>query len=98
MPRWNYERALVKCLSCLTHRVSRLTGALMIEQSRHVPLRSMPWDPDTATEEVDEIVADVLADLMECGSGLHVRSMAGAGMATAASTFAPPASFRRSHI
>jgi hypothetical protein len=33
----------------------------MIEQSRHVPLRSVPWDPDTAAEAIDEIVADALA-------------------------------------
>src|SRR5258708_27584187 len=33
----------------------------MIEQSRHVPLRSAAWDPDTAAEAINEIVADVLA-------------------------------------
>jgi hypothetical protein len=33
----------------------------MIEQSRHVPLRSVPWDPDNAAEAINEIVADVLA-------------------------------------
>jgi len=33
----------------------------MIEQSRHVPLRSVPWDPDTAAEAINEIVTDALA-------------------------------------
>jgi hypothetical protein len=33
----------------------------MIEQSRHVPPRSVPWDPDTAAEAINEIVTDALA-------------------------------------
>src|SRR5260370_8340230 len=32
----------------------------MIEQSRHVPLRSVPWDPDSAGEAINEIVTDAL--------------------------------------
>jgi hypothetical protein len=33
----------------------------MIEQSRHVPLWSAAWDPDTAAEAINEIVTDALA-------------------------------------
>jgi hypothetical protein len=33
----------------------------MIEQSRHVPLRSVPWDPDIAAGAIDEIATDALA-------------------------------------
>src|SRR5215468_8217449 len=33
----------------------------MIEQSRHVSLHPVPWDPDAAAQAIDEIVADVLA-------------------------------------
>jgi hypothetical protein len=33
----------------------------MIEQSRHLPLRPAPWDPDTAAEAINEIVADAIA-------------------------------------
>jgi hypothetical protein len=32
----------------------------MIELSRHVPLRSMAWDPGAAAQAIDEIVADAL--------------------------------------
>jgi hypothetical protein len=30
-------------------------------QSRHVPLRPLPWDSATATRAIDEIIADALA-------------------------------------
>jgi hypothetical protein len=33
----------------------------MIEQARHVPLRSVPWDPDIAAEAINEVVTDALA-------------------------------------
>jgi Lanthionine synthetase C-like protein len=33
----------------------------MNEQSRHVPLRSLPWDPAAAAQAIDEIIADALA-------------------------------------
>jgi hypothetical protein len=33
----------------------------MIEQSRHVPLLSVPWDPSEVATAIDEIVADALA-------------------------------------
>ena len=32
----------------------------MIEQARHVPLLSRPWDPKEAAKAIDEIVADAL--------------------------------------
>jgi hypothetical protein len=32
----------------------------MIEPSRHVPLRSVPWDQDVVAQAIDEIVADAL--------------------------------------
>lgn len=33
----------------------------MIDHSRHVPLRDVPWDPDAVEEAIVEIVADALA-------------------------------------
>lgn len=33
----------------------------MIDDSRHVPLRDMPWDPDAAKEAIAEIAADAFA-------------------------------------
>jgi hypothetical protein len=36
------------------------TEGLMIEPSRHVPLRSEPWDRGAAVQAIDDIVADAL--------------------------------------
>ena len=36
------------------------TEGFMIEASRHVPLRSDPWDQGAAAQAIDEIVADAL--------------------------------------
>ena len=33
----------------------------MNEQSRHVQLRPLPWDPAAAAQAIDEIIADTLA-------------------------------------
>jgi hypothetical protein len=62
----------------------------MIAQSRHVPLRALPWDEADAAKAMEEIIADALSVSARTGSGLLTRAMTDARTATAASISALP--------